>query len=474
MSTVPLVVDLDGTLLRSDLLHESALRMVARTPQHAWQLLAWLMHGKAYLKQRLAERIPLEVDSLPFDERVLSWVDAEHKAGRHTVLCSASDGHYVRQVADHLGIFDEVIASDGHDNVSAQRKADRLVERFGEKGFDYAGDSWKDLPVWAKARDAVLVRPAANLRRAAGRVAHVAREFESAGGDLRIWMRAMRLHQWAKNLLVFLPLLASHRMEWGLLRDAVIAFLAFSLCASSVYLVNDLVDLDSDRRHPRKRARAFASGRLSSASGLAVSGALLIAAFALGSTTNVGFIEWLAVYLGLTLYYTLVLKRKILVDALALAALYTLRVLAGGAAVGIWPGFWLLAFSMFVFLSLAFVKRYSEVADLLEQGRSSAHGRDYHARDLPLVQTFGVSSGFAAVVVLALYMNGDSITGLYLHPQVVWLTVPILLYWITRMWVKAHRGEMHDDPVVFAIGDRLSLLTIAAFIVVLVVASVPW
>ena len=328
--------------------------------------------------------------------------------------------------------------------------------------------------MWAAAREAVLVAAGAGLRRAAGRVAHVAREFETLRGDLRSWLEAVRLHQWAKNLLVFLPVLASHRLEWAPLRDAIIAFFAFGLCASAVYLLNDLIDLDSDRRHPRKRLRPIAAGRISPPSGLAMSGVLLVAAFALGSTTTRGFVGWLAIYLGLTLYYTLVLKRKILVDALALAALYTLRVLAGGAASGIWPGFWLLACSMFLFLSLAFVKRYCEVADLLDHGRSSALGRDYHAGDLPLVETFGVASGFAAVVVLAFYMNGDSIVALYVHRELVWLTVPILLYWITRMWVKAHRGEMHDDPVVFALGDGLSLLTIVAFLAVLLAASLPW
>jgi 4-hydroxybenzoate polyprenyltransferase/phosphoserine phosphatase len=475
MNVVPLVVDLDGTLLRSDLLHESALHLVSSRPADAWRIPVWLLRGKAHLKRRIAERVALDIDTLPFDERLLSWIAAERQGGRRIVLCSASDAEYVHQVADHLGIFDEVIASDGVENVSSEQKARRLVERFGRKGFDYAGDSWKDLPVWAAARHAVLVSVGSALRRAAARVSHVEVEFEARRAGLGSWLKALRLHQWAKNLLVFLPVLASHRLQWPALGHALLAFLAFGLCASSVYVVNDLIDLQSDRRHPRKRVRPFASGLLSPAAGIAMSALLLVAAFAVGAATLVAAFDiWLGLYFSLTLFYTLVLKRKILVDALALAALYTLRVLAGGAATGIWPGFWLLAFSMFLFLSLAFLKRYSEVADLLDQGQSSAHGRDYHSSDLPLVEMFGIASGFAAVVVLALYMNGDSILALYRHPELVWLTVPILLYWVTRMWVKAHRLEMHDDPVVFAMGDGLSLLTIGAFVAVLFVASLAW
>jgi len=313
------------------------------------------------------------------------------------------------------------------------------------------------------------------VRRAAERVATIEREFDGERAGLRSWIAALRLHQWAKNLLLFLPLLASHRIEEvALIRSALLAFFAFGLCASSVYVLNDLMDLEADRHHPRKRLRAFASGALSPQAGLWVCAALLLAALWIGWQVGPAFTVWLDIYLGLTLLYTFLLKRKILVDALALAALYTLRILAGGAAVGIWPGFWLLAFSLFLFLSLAFVKRYSEVAVQLSQGRHGTQGRDYLITDLPLIEILGIVSGFAAVVVMALYINGSSIALLYPNQDVIWLTVPILLYWISRMWVKAHRGEMHDDPVVFALSDGISLLSIAAFVAVMAVGSVPW
>lgn len=472
---VPLVIDLDGTLLRGDVLHESALRLLADRPWAAGRFPGWLLKGKAHLKRQIADRVELDVETLPVHAEVLAWARAQSRAGRRLVLCSASDAKFVHQVAEHLGLFDEVIASDGITNVSAERKAQALVRRFGAKGFDYAGNSTDDLPVWAAARRAIVVGAGTGLRAKAERIATVERHFERPQSGLRVWRKALRLHQWAKNLLVFLPLLASHRfMELPLLAATCLGFLAFGLCASSVYILNDLMDLPSDRRHARKRERPFASGALSPGAGLAVGVLLLVAAFSLGWLAAPAFDAWLAVYLGLTLYYTFVLKRKILVDALALAALYTLRILAGGAAATIWPGFWLLAFSLFLFLSLAFVKRYSELKGVLDDGGDRTHGRDYVISDLPLIETLGVVAGFSSVQVMALYINGESITRLYPHQNIVWLTVPTLLYWIARMWVKAHRGEMHDDPVVFAVSDRLSLLSIAAFIGFMLIAALPW
>ena len=475
MTGVPLVIDLDGTLLRSDLLQESTLKLLSGAPRHLFSLPGWLYTGKAHLKRQIAQRVALDIASLPYDAGLIAWLEHERSAGRSIVLCSASDETFVSQVADHLGLFDEVIASDGVTNVSAERKAAILVDRFGAKNFDYVGNSHDDVPVWAQARRAVLVSAGAGVRSAAARVATIEREFDEGRGGLRSWIAALRLHQWAKNLLVFMPLLASHRFEELLLvRSAVLAFFAFGLCASSVYLLNDLMDLESDRHHPRKRLRAFASGMLSPQAGLWVCAALLLGALWLGWQIGPAFTIWLDIYLGLTLLYTFLLKRKILVDALTLAALYTLRILAGGAAVAIWPGFWLLAFSLFLFLSLAFVKRYSEVSVQLAQGRQGTQGRDYLISDLPLIEMLGIVSGFAAVVVMALYINGNSIAQLYPNQDVIWLAVPILLYWISRMWVKAHRGEMHDDPVVFALGDRISLLTIGAFVAVMAAGSLPW
>jgi 4-hydroxybenzoate polyprenyltransferase len=473
--TIPLVVDLDGTVLRSDLLYESTFKLLQGAPWLGLALPLWLAEGKAALKRRIALRAKVDIGSLPFDAAVIEWLQSQRAAGRRLVLCTASDGLYAQQVAQHLGLFDDVMASDGSLNLSASRKAAALVARFGERGFDYAGNSRDDLPVWAVARRAVVVRAPPAVRAALEGRVEVEREFPRLAAGLRTWLRALRVHQWLKNLLLFLPLLGAHQIfNIALLPALLVAFLAFGLCASSVYLLNDLIDLDSDRRHPRKRKRPFAAGELSALAGAVASGVLAVLAFGLAAWVGWPFVGWLAVYFALTLAYTFWLKRKVLVDALSLAGLYTLRIVAGGAAVGIAASFWLLAFSLFLFLSLAFVKRYSELRVVLEQGRDQAHGRGYWTDDLPLVQSLGIASAFSAVLVMALYINGESVQRLYRHPELMWLAVPILLYWISRIWVKTHRGLMHDDPVLFAVRDPVSLVSGAAFVVVMTAAAVPW
>jgi 4-hydroxybenzoate polyprenyltransferase/phosphoserine phosphatase len=469
---VPLVIDLDGTLLRTDSLHESTLLLLRGGPYRAFSLPLWLAGGKARMKREIAQRVELDVAGMPYHEELVTWIGAERERGRRIVLATAADARVAYAVSAHLGLFDEVIASDGAVNRSAHRKAALLVEKFGERGFDYAGNSRDDLPVWERARRAIVVSAPAGVRRAAAERTEVEREFAGQRGGLRAWIKALRLHQWMKNLLLFLPLLGAHQIfDPVLLTKAVVAFLAFGLCASSVYVVNDLMDLESDRHHPRKRLRPFALGVLSPLAGAAVAGILLVASLAIAWWVAPAFLAWLLIYFAITVAYTFWLKRKEIVDALSLAALYTLRIIAGGAAVGLAASFWLLAFSLFLFLSLAFVKRYSELQIMLEQGRDEAKGRGYRTDDLPLIQTLGVVSGFAAVLVLALYINGETVLRLYSRPEVMWLTVPILLYWITRVWIKTHRGLMHDDPVLFALKDRVSILSGAMFLAVMWAAT---
>jgi len=469
---VPLVVDLDGTLLRTDLLHESTLMLLREAPHCVLQLPLWLASGKARMKREIAERVSLDIAAMPYHEELVEWLRSERKRGRRIVLATASDETLASQVAQHIGVFHEVIASDGLVNNSAHRKAAALVERFGERGFDYVGNSADDLPVWERARRAILASAPAAIRRKAAERTEIEREFGAAPSGLKVWIKALRLHQWVKNVLLFLPLLGAHRIfDTPLLLKGSIAFVAFGFCASSVYLVNDLMDLESDRHHPRKRLRPFAAGALSPIAGLAVAALLVTSSFAIAWWVAPAFLAWLLVYFGLTVAYTFWLKRKEIVDVLSLAALYTLRIIAGGAAVALAPSFWLLAFSLFLFLSLAFVKRFSELQLMLGRGMDEAKGRGYRTGDLPLIQMMGVVSGFAAVLVLALYIDGESASQLYKRPEVMWLTVPVLLYWITRVWIKAHRGLMHEDPVLFAVKDRISLLSGALFLGVLWAAT---
>jgi 4-hydroxybenzoate polyprenyltransferase/phosphoserine phosphatase len=473
--SVPLVVDLDGTLILTDLLYESTLKFVHQTPVQVLALPVWLAQGKAVLKHRLAERVSLDTASLPYDTSVIAWLREERRSGRHIVLCTASHQKYAHAIAEELGFIDEVIATDGVTNMSAGNKAQALVDRFGDKGFDYAANSHDDVPVWARARRAIVVAARPSVSRAARAVADVTKEIGRDKGGLLQWVKALRIHQWSKNVLVFLPLIGAHEaLNLALLADACIAFFAFGLCASSVYIVNDLMDLESDRRHPRKRRRPFASGSLSPLAGVFVAGLLLACSFALALTVRPTFVLWLGAYLTGTVSYTFWLKAKVLVDAIALAGLYSLRIIAGGAAVDIPASFWLLAFSLFLFLSLALVKRYSELSLIVASGRELAAGRGYCAADLPLVEMLGVVAGFMSVLVMALYINGETITRLYRHPEAMWLTIPIMLYWVNRMWVKTHRGEMDDDPMIFAVRDRISLMCGALFVAVMWIATIAW
>lgn len=472
---VPLVVDLDGTLIRSDLLHESLVKLAFSQPAVLASMPGWLLRGKAHFKAQVASRVSPNAATLPFEPALVDWIRGERSGGRTVVLCTASDERHARAVALETGLFDHVMASDGQVNLAGERKAGALVARYGEKGFDYAGNSEADLPVWRHAQRAVVVGASSRVRAAAHRVSSVEREFPApAVARFRVWAQALRTRQWVKNLLMFLPLLGAHEFSnLPLLISVATAFLALSLCASSVYLINDMVDIESDRLHPRKRSRPFAAGLLQLTQGVVASIALVMASFVLALFgVNPEFTAWLAVYLALTTCYSFWLKRKILVDSLVLAVLYTLRLLAGAAAAGIEAGFWLLAFSMFLFLSLALVKRYAELDETFRRGRDRTPGRDYVVGDLPLVQTLGIVSGFCAVLVLALYINGDTVARLYPHQQMIWFTVPVLLYWVSRIWLKAHRGELEDDPIVFALSDNVSRATIVLFFAALLLAAV--
>lgn len=460
----PLVVDLDGTLLRSDVLIESGFSYLKSSPLRFLAPLWWLAQGgKPALKAKLAAETELDVSVLPYDPQIVEWLKGERANGRTIVLATASHEKYAHAIARHLELFDEVFATDDEINLSAHRKKDRLVARFGERGFDYAGNSRDDLPVWQAAARAYIVNAPAAVKRAAEKVGNIERVFESRRPALKTWSKSLRMHQWLKNLLIFLPLLAGHMLgSPRLIADAVLAFVSFGLCASSVYLLNDLLDLEDDRHHPTKCRRPFACGALPLAWGLAAFPVLLGGAFAVALVA----LPWrlsavLLGYYALTLAYSAVLKRLVMVDVVVLAMLYTVRIVAGTTAINADLTFWLLAFSMFIFLSLALVKRYAELLSMKRRGLTQSRGRGYVASDLELVSSLGSASGYLSVLVLAMYIQDPKTAHLYNHPQFIWLACPLLLYWISRTWIIAHRGHMHDDPIIFAIRDRTSLLVIA-------------
>lgn len=471
---MPLVVDLDGTVVRTDTLHESMLQVIAAHPLRALRSLLELRHGRARFKAAMSQASAGALPTLPLSNDFLTWLLKQRSEGRSIVLATASDAAVAQAIAADLQIFDEVLASDGATNLKGSAKATALVARFGPAGFDYAGNGRADIPVFAAANAAIVVNGSPALVQRARAVARVEQVFERPRRGIGTWVRLFRLHQWAKNVLVFVPLLAAHSFDFATIWAAFAAFLAMSLTASAVYVINDLMDLGSDRQHERKRHRPLASGVVPLAIGAATVPLLLTSGWALGLAVGGTFPLWLAGYLTVTTAYTFGLKRVVLIDCLTLAGLYTLRIIAGGAATAVPVSFWMLAFSVFIFLSLAFIKRYAELQLHQDAGVDRAHGRGYETRDLPLVQAFGIAAGFAAVLVLALYLDSPAVMAVYALPAAVWGTVPVLLYWITWMWLQAHRGQMHDDPVVFAVRQRTSLVAGALFGSILFVGTVGW
>lgn len=459
---LPLCVDLDGTLVKTDLLLESLFALLKAKPWAVFLLPFWLLRGRAYLKQQIAARATVNVPALPYHLEFLQFLTEQYQAGRSLILATAADQTIARAVAGHLGIFSDVLASNGARNLSGRHKLQALRERVGD--FAYAGNARVDLPIWREATAAIVVNAPAHVVRSAQREANVETVFPGDQGlraRARAFVKAIRVHQWIKNILVFVPLFTSHRVVSPMLwLDAVLAFVAFSLCASSVYLVNDLLDLEADRLHPKKRTRPFASGALPVSVGLVAVPLLLGAGFGIAKgLLPPSFALALAAYYALTVAYSFYLKQMVLLDVVVLATLYTLRILAGAAAVGVPLSQWLLAFSLFLFLSLALVKRFSELHALRRSNNTVAKGRGYFAGDLEQLASLGAASGYISVLVLALYINSRQVTSLYSHPALLWLICPFILYWVSRVWLLAHRGQMHHDPIVFAIRDKISYIT---------------
>jgi 4-hydroxybenzoate polyprenyltransferase len=470
---IPLCVDLDGTLIKTDMLHESTLAVFKINPFFIFIFpFILILKGKAALKRWIAVRFTFESKSLPYNLELVKFLRAEHGKGRQLILCTASDYSIAKAVASNLGIFSEVMASDGLVNLEGKMKAKALVTRFGEKGFDYAGNSRSDLEIWRHARKAIVAGASVGLLKDAGDLCTIDKVFKPSHTRLTIWAKCLRLHQWLKNCLLFVPLLAAHQLNDGYAwLSLLFAFVSFSLCASSVYISNDLLDLENDRQHPRKCNRPFASGALPVYKGALLAPILFLLSCGVGYYVGPDFLQWLLIYFVLTCIYSVKLKQLVLVDCMTLAILYTLRIVAGAAGVGSAMSFWLLAFSVFLFLSLAFIKRFAELQVQLLQGKQKAHGRGYFTDDAPLIQMLGIASGFMSVLVLALYLNSPEVQLLYIQPAWVWGNVPVMVFWVSWLWLRAQRGEMHDDPLIFAVKDKVSLVSGVLFAGFLILGS---
>jgi 4-hydroxybenzoate polyprenyltransferase len=414
----------------------------------------WLFRGRAYLKQQIGLRVKLNPASLPFNREFLEWLKSERAAGRWMVLATAADQSIARTVAQHVGLFDEVIASGGTDNLKGAKKLARLQERFGAD-FDYAGNSRADVPIWNSARRAISVESPAPVVNRLARDGKLVQSFQRRSRRVNVWRRTLRLHQWSKNVLVFLPAISANRiLEPSVIQRTGFMFLAFSFCASALYIVNDLLDLASDRLHPRKCLRPFASGDLPIAAGVIAAPLLLLGGFCLAAVLGRLAVLLLLAYACVSLSYSIWLKKRAPLDVFLLSGLYTFRVVAGGVANHIWLSGWLLSFCGFLFLSLAFNKRYSELYKTQDREGARIDGRGYVTADIQQVNILGVTCGMIASLVLSFYISSEQVRVLYLQPMYLWFLLPLLLYWLTKLWIISGRGEMNEDPVVFALKSR--------------------
>jgi 4-hydroxybenzoate polyprenyltransferase len=451
---IPLCVDLDGTLIKTDVLWESVLRLLIRNPLYVFVLPLWVIRGKASLKWHVAQHIQLDITSLPYRKDLLLLLQKELARGRHLVLATACHSSQAQRIAAHLHLFTEVLATDKL-NLRGRAKAHCLVERFGHGSFDYVGSSREDVPVWREARKAIVV----------------GKQDPSISACL---MRALRPHQWLKNVIVFVPLLTAHKLnELHLLLQAALAFSAFCLCAAAMYVLNDLVDLEADRHHPSKNCRPFAAGDLPIIIGVVAVPMLLALSGSLALLLPPRFSVVLVLYAVIASTYSWRLKRIPLLDSFCLAGLYTIRLAAGHEATHVAYSPWLLIFSMFIFLGLALLKRFQELLSLVTRKQLASGGRGYTTADTQMVALLGSTSSYLAVLVMALYVNSEQVRPLYAHPMRLLFICPLLLYWVSRIWLLAHRGKLHDDPVLFAARDATSYAVGALTVLIMWLATVP-
>lgn len=466
----PLFVDLDGTYTKTDLLFESFLVAIKQNPLILFYCLFWLLKGKAYLKYQLSLHSEVKARSLPLNKEFYSFLLTQKKNGRKLYLATATNEKFARAIIDNDRIFDGYISSTEKVNLKGKYKLQEIKKL--SPNFSYAGNDAVDFEIFQEAEQKLLVNPSYAARKKISQ-APVTQVFDLNYFDSKAWLKQLRVHQWLKNLLIFVPLFVAGQFT-NIYNIAIIAcaFFAFSLLASATYIINDLLDLESDRAHSRKRNRPLASGQISIQQGMLASLVLFVVSISLSLVIGLPFFYVILMYLCLTLFYSFKVKQYIAMDVLTLALLYTIRIFAGAAAIGVVASFWLIAFSIFVFLSLALVKRCSEIQSMGVEGKKRAKGRDYTVEDYAVLKSFGASSAMMAVLMFCFYINNNVLTDQYQQPNLLWLIVPALCYWLMRMWIKTHRGEMHDDPIVFSFTDKGSLTTIGFCALITVVAQI--
>ena len=454
-----LAVDLDRTLIKADLLEEAIFLYLKKRPWGAYMLATALLKSRANLKNFLVSNVDIKVDLLPYNSKVIDRIRLAREAGHTIVLASASPVRFVQAVADHLGIFDKVIATENN-NLKGLHKLEALKTSYPGAEISYIGDSNSDIPLWKDLGKALMVNPS-RLTRKRVEFAKIPIDMidDSQHLTLKLIRRSFRYHQWAKNFLLFLPLFLAHAYQIDLWKITLLAFISFSFTASSIYILNDLFDLEADRKHPKKRERPFASGALSISQGVILYGITSSLALLMAVLINPGFLICLLIYFIANLAYTLRLKQVHSLDIIMLAGMYTIRIMAGSETTGIEVSQWLLGFSTFLFFGLAALKRFVEVSALAPGQRAA--GRGYFAEDKVPLAALGGASSLMACLVLALYFNSPAVYQLYQKPDVLWLILPIHMYWVSSIWILASRGQIDDDPVLHTIKSRTTYVLAA-------------
>ncbi len=449
--SIPLCVDLDGTLVKLDTLHQALFLLLRREPACIFKIPGWIAKGKSHLKEQVMQRVSLDASTLPYNTKLLGYLRKEHAAGRTLVLATASNYRTADAVAEHLGIFSATLASNAEVNLRHGAKLAAIQSRFPK--FGYAGNDKADFPIWDAAEQVIVANPSPAAKAYIKKADHI---FIEKRPVLKMMLKAMRCHQWLKNILIFSPMLLAHRFsDVSAVVQSTLAFFAFSFAASSIYVLNDLFDLSADQHHPRKCKRPFAAGDLAIMRGAALIPVLAFLSFGLCFFLPPLFLYTLLSYYLITTLYSWRIKQLAVADVLTLAVLYSMRIVAGSAATGTPVSAWFIEFAIFLFLSLALVKRLSELKEMEEtpDADSARRERGYKVGDLPLLLGFGTASGYISVFVFTMYLNSDRVSQLYTTPALLWVFCPLLLYWITRIWHLAWRGKMHDDPLAFAAKD---------------------
>lgn len=472
-TTKTYVVDLDGTLIKTDLLIESFFLLLKKNILYVFSVFLWLLQGKARLKHNIAMRVEIQPEFLPYNEELLADLRLRRQSGQKLVLATASHKKFADAIANHLGIFERVLASDEKQNLGGSAKAKALVDNFGRGNFVYAGNAKVDFKVWKDAGEVVVVSPdAAFIKNVEKQFKKPIQTFLLPKAKLKDYMKLVRVHQWAKNMLVFVPFFSAHLWSKAEVYPKVaMAFFAFSFFASFIYIINDIFDLRDDRKHRSKKYRPLACAKISIPKGVVVALLLCGTATFLSLKVSLEFSLVMLLYLIMTTLYTLFLKKMALIDVVILSCLFTIRIFSGAVAVDVYLSFWIISFSLFLFISLALVKRYTELLHLKSEGKELSFGRGYFSSDMPALLAMGCASGYLSVMVFSLYIHSDQVKTLYAYPELLWGVCPILIYWISYIWLTTCRGKMRDDPIVFAMKNPTSLAVLLLTGVVFFMAS---